>query len=156
MSNQPLSSPVVSDSLGKLYNKDAILESLISSSSDSAEQKAEDDRIGSLRDVVEVLFSSEEDTERTSGRQLPSSKWLCPITNKTLGPGVKAVYLVPCGHAFSESAVKEISGDVCLQVHSPRCHEGAAGLLTTSSVTNPMTLTTSLQYYLSRARKRIA
>ena len=142
LSNQPLSSPVVSDSSGKLYNKDAILESLIASSSDSAEQKAEVDRIGNLKDVVEVLFSSEEATERTGGRQSPSSKWVCPVTNKTLGPGVKAVYLVPCGHAFSESAVKEISGDVCLQVHFPRCHEGAEDLLTTSSVTNPMTLTT--------------
>jgi hypothetical protein len=36
--------------------------------------------------------------------------------------GVRAVYLVPCGHAFLESAIKEVKGSegVCLQVYLPR------------------------------------
>ena len=116
LSNQPLSPPVVSDALGNLYNKDAVLESLIANGGDNAEHKAGESGIGSLRDVVEVKFHSEDDNEGKSGRGSPPSRWLCPITNKALGPGVKAVYLVPCGHAFSESAVREISGNVCLQV----------------------------------------
>lgn len=41
---------------------------------------------------------------------------MCPITSKQLGPSVKAVYLVPCGHAFSQEAIKEMKSDgKCVQ-----------------------------------------
>ena len=77
-------------------------------------------RVRSLKDVVEIKFQSEEgEGAEKSGRASPKGpKWVCPITNKALGPGVKAVYLVPCGHAFLESAIREVSGENCLQVSS--------------------------------------
>ena len=111
LSHQPLSVPVVSDALGTLYNKDAVLDHLISAGKDDkqsfeARGEAFKDRLRSLRDVVEVGFQTE----------AGESKWLCPVTGKALGPGLRAVYLVPCGHAFSESAMKEMPGDTCLQV----------------------------------------
>ena len=123
LSHRPLASPVVSDWSGKLFNKDAILESLIASSGDklgpqpSKEGQAEDVHIGSLRDVVEVKFQAESDGGHDESRK-SATGWVCPITNKPLGPGVKAVYLVPCGHAFAETALKELSAEACLQV----CH----------------------------------
>jgi hypothetical protein len=41
---------------------------------------------------------------------------VCPITSKQLGPSVKAVYIVPCGHAFSQEAIKEMKSDgKCVQ-----------------------------------------
>lgn len=87
--------------------------------SKSDNEEVLESRVRSLRDVVEVRFQTEEDSEAIPGgkgspREL---KWVCPITNKALGPGVKAVYLVPCGHAFSKSAVREVSGESCLQVY---------------------------------------
>lgn len=121
LSQRLLTPPVVSDWSGKLFNKDAVLESLIASSSDklqpeaSEQERSEDVRIESLRDVVEVKFLAEETTDE-SERTKSSTKWVCPVTNKSLGPGVKAAYLVPCGHAFAESALKELSADACLQV----------------------------------------
>ena len=128
LSHRPLASPVVSDWSGKLFNKDAILESLIANSGDklepqpSKEGQAEDVRIGSLRDVVEVQFLAEPDGEQYESGKFPTG-WVCPITNKPLGPGVKAVYLVPCGHAFAETALKELSVEACLQVcHTTYCH----------------------------------
>lgn len=126
LSHQPLSLPIVSDCLGNLYSKDGVLEYLLAAGSDSSERSkgcSEDDfssRVQSLRDVVEVKFQVEEDEEKGKSKAGPL-KLVCPITNKTLGPGVKAVYLVPCGHAFQESAVKEMSGENCLQV-SPSLH----------------------------------
>jgi Rtf2 RING-finger len=42
-------------------------------------------------------------------------KRICPITSKELGAHTRAVYIVPCGHAFSEVAIKEVAGDTCLQ-----------------------------------------
>lgn len=116
--------PVVSDSSGKLYNKDAILEFLLPAGdgtpgvSKSDNEEVLEGRVRSLRDVVEVKFQPEErdGAEKGGKASAKGPKWVCPITNKALGPGVKAVYLVPCGHAFLESAVREVSGDNCLQV----------------------------------------
>ena len=111
LSHQPLSLPVISDALGTLYNKDAVLDHLLSAGQEDkqgleARGEAFKDRLRSIRDVVEVKFQAEAE----------GSKWVCPVTGKALGPGTRAVYLVPCGHAFSESAMKEMPGDSCLQV----------------------------------------
>ena len=40
------------------------------------------------------------------------------MSMKELGPAVKTVYLVPCGHAFAEAALKEIQAKSC-----PECAE---------------------------------
>lgn len=114
ISNKPLRPPIVSGCTGTLYNKEAILEFLLPSGDDNF-QKAEtekllDGTVRSLRDVVEVKFEPDPDN---------SSRYICPITNKPLGPGYKAVYLVPCGHAFSAVAIKEVSEEKCLQCNEP-------------------------------------
>ena len=121
LSNQPLTMPIVSDSSGVLYNKAAVLESLIEAGKKS-EKPVEADgnegfefRVRSLRDIVEVKFQVEESETKKPG-MLSRLKWVCPITKKVLGPGVKAVYLVPCGHAFLETVIKEMPGESCLQV----------------------------------------
>lgn len=129
LSNKPLSRPIVSDCNGKLYNKDAVLEYLLPADDDdpnAAVRKVEQNEkvlrgsIKSLRDVVEVKFEEDKDDagkERKTddGREI----WVCPITRDPVGPGSKAVYLVPCGHAFRGSAIKEAGGDcVCLQCNT--------------------------------------
>ncbi|MCJ1386090.1 hypothetical protein MMC17_009215 [Xylographa soralifera] len=123
LSHEPLKQPVVSDSAGILYNKDAILEFLLPQDNEvPGRSKADDEevlggRVRSLKDVVEVKFEVEQDgADRDDGKASPRKlKWICPITNKLLSPGVRAVYLVPCGHAFLESTVREIHGEACLQ-----------------------------------------
>ncbi|KAG9777179.1 DUF602-domain-containing protein, partial [Aureobasidium melanogenum] len=114
VSHRPLTKPVVSDYAGDLYNKDAIIQFLLPaevSSIDKDEyEKFIQGRIKSLKDVVEVLFEEEQD-EKTK-----TTRWICPITQKELGPNVKAVYLVPCGHAFSQEAINEMKSDgKCVQ-----------------------------------------
>jgi hypothetical protein len=121
LTRKPLALPVVSDSAGILYNKDSIIEYLLA---DPADQKKEEwgklleGRVGGLKDVVEVKFEVEDgEREHDSGGR--REKWVCPITRSELGPGSKAVYLVPCGHAFAGSVVKEVSGETCLQCNEP-------------------------------------
>lgn len=105
ISREPLVAPVVSDSAGKLYNKATIIEYLVEGArKDDAETQLRGS-VKSLKDVVEVRFESDSEN---------SGKWKCPITGETLGPGSKAAYLVPCGHAFSGAAIKEVSGEKCL------------------------------------------
>jgi len=119
ISRRPLTRPIVSDSSGKLYNKDTIIEYLLPS--DDATSKTEAEKIlqgavKSLKDVVEVKFEVDPEASTTRNSNGRTENWICPITHKTLGPGSKAVYLVPCGHAFSDSAIKEVAGEKCLQV----------------------------------------
>lgn len=110
ISHRPLAQPVVSDSNGKLYNKDAVLEYLVEGTHKEEAEKVTKGAIKSLKDVVEVKFEVDEETTAKSGREV----WKCPITGDKLGPASKAAYIVPCGHAFSGSAIKEISGEKCL------------------------------------------
>ncbi|PVH83244.1 DUF602-domain-containing protein [Cadophora sp. DSE1049] len=113
LSNRPLTTPIVSDCAGTLYNKDAIIEQLLPKDPDTPATvlKEKDDvlqgRVKGLRDVVEVKF--------TVLKEEKSEKWVCPVTSKELGPNTKSVYLVPCGHAFSEAAIREVKGDVCVE-----------------------------------------
>jgi hypothetical protein len=126
LTRKPLSRPVVSDAAGHLYNKDSIIEYLLK---EDGSEKAEmgkvagikeselgtfGDRVKGLKDVVEVKFEVEEPGE--SEERGRGEKWVCPIAGTRLGPGSKGVYLVPCGHAFAGSVVKEIAGSACLTV----------------------------------------
>lgn len=104
ISRQPLAAPVVSDATGKLYNKDTILEYLVEGARKEEAERETKGAVKSLKDVVEVKFETDADTKA----------WKCPVTGDKLGAGSKAVYIVPCGHAFSASAIKEVSGEKCL------------------------------------------
>ncbi|KAL8921887.1 MAG: hypothetical protein Q9208_005491 [Pyrenodesmia sp. 3 TL-2023] len=123
LSQKPLAPPIVSDSTGNLYNKDAVLEHLLGAGKQSHDENVagNDETAGtikSLRDVVEVRFGTEEgegEREEARGSKSTHTRLVCPVSGKRLGPGVKAVYLVPCGHAFAESAVREMPGEQCLQ-----------------------------------------
>ncbi|KAJ6184326.1 hypothetical protein N7519_005627 [Penicillium mononematosum] len=139
LSHKSLSRPIVSDSVGNLYNKDAILQFLlpgddvegISSKADCEEILC--GRVKSLRDVVELKFEVDTElTEHPSGRaHAPRERregWICPITAKPLGPNVKSVYLVPCGHVFAEEAIRQLKGD---NATNPYTEENIINILTT-------------------------
>jgi Rtf2 RING-finger len=127
LSNRPLAAPIVSDCAGILYNKDAILEQLLPKDDDvpaSIIKEKEDvlqGRVKGLRDVVEVNF--------TVIKESKASKKICPITSKELGPSTKAVYLVPCGHAFSEVAIREVAGETCVECNEPYTTENVIPIL---------------------------
>ncbi|KAK9432923.1 Rtf2 RING-finger-domain-containing protein [Lipomyces doorenjongii] len=105
LSKRPLELPVVSDYLGHLYNKDSILEWLISPEN-FGDGEAIVPHIKSLKDIVELKITKDE----TSG------KWTCPVTGKELkAGGSKFDYLPECGHVFAESAFREIDTDNCLE-----------------------------------------
>ena len=114
ISQKPLVQPVVSDSSGKLYNKDTILEYLVEGTRKEDAEAATQGAVKSLKDVVEVKFDVETNEQRKSNGDSKREIWKCPITGDKLGPGSKAVYIVPCGHAFSGTAIKEVSGEKCM------------------------------------------
>lgn len=113
LSHKALVKPIVADYTGDLYNKDAIIQYLLPddvSSLDKGEAETFlQGRVKGLKDVVEVQFEVERDEKANVDR------WVCPVTGKELGPAVRAVYLVPCGHAFSGEAIKEVKSSECVQ-----------------------------------------
>lgn len=118
ISNEPLEPPIVSDSNGRLYNKISVLGLLTGSETINKEEaeKVTQGAIKTLKDIVEVKFTEDADTEtKRNANGARTHRWICPITNKPLGPGSKAVYLVPCGHAFSGATIKEVADEKCLQ-----------------------------------------
>lgn len=110
LTNEQLDDPIVSDSLGRLYNKEAILEWLLNPDQYTEKEKGFLSHINSMKDVVELK------PERKEG------KWVCSISNKDVlkefGSG-KFVYFAECGHVLSQSALKNISTDMCLQCEEP-------------------------------------
>ncbi|RMJ23010.1 DUF602 domain-containing protein [Aspergillus sp. HF37] len=142
LSHNPLTRPIVSDCVGNLYNKDAILQFLLpgdeGEASGGISPKADCEailcgRVKGLRDVVELQF--EIDSERrapvtaTADANESREGWICPITAKQLGPAVKSVYLVPCGHVFSEEAVRQLKGDKCLQCNESYAEDNVIPIL---------------------------
>ena len=158
LSHQRLRLPVVSDALGTLYNKDAVIDYLLGVGKEGGEvEKVElekrgeafKDRLRGLRDLVEVQFQ----VEGAGSRQ----RWVCPVTGKPLGPGTRAAYLVPCGHAFGEAVFKEMSGDVCLLVCSMSERlPMMTKMLISGSATNLTPPRTSYQFSPSRKQTRTA
>ncbi|KAJ5286790.1 hypothetical protein N7478_002476 [Penicillium angulare] len=143
LSHKSLARPIVSDSVGNLYNKDAVIQFLIpgddgegiSSKSDCEEVLC--GRVKSLRDLVELHFEidtelSEHPSDKaTAHRHQRREGWICPITAKPLGPSVKSVYLVPCGHVFAEEAIRQLKGDKCLQCDVPYTEDNIISILPT-------------------------
>ncbi|KAL6706593.1 Replication termination factor 2 [Coniothyrium glycines] len=148
LTRKPLARPVVSDAAGVLYNKDSIIEYLLKDDEDAekvemrkvggvkgtvdsgfADLGTFGDRVKGLKDVVEVRFEVAAGEEK--GRV---EKWVCPITGTPLGPGAKAVYIVPCGHAFAGSMVKEVAGNACLTCNEPYAENDIIPILATTSI----------------------
>lgn len=119
---------VVSDWRGRLYNYETVLRGLMpSASSDETERAAtntkdkessSDDLESAARDLTfaDTGIRSIRDVVRLHGKPSSSSssktlRWQCPVTLKELGPGNKTVYIVPCGHVFSDLAVETILPD---------------------------------------------
>jgi hypothetical protein len=148
LTRKPLSRPVVSDAAGVLYNKDSIIEYLLKDDSDREKDElrkvcdvrvegaygdlaAFGERVKGLKDVVEVQFEIAPASDTDGETKARGEKWTCPITGRALGPGAKAVYLVPCGHAFAGSVVKEVAGSVCLTCNEPYAENDVIPILPT-------------------------
>lgn len=116
----------------------AILEALIGK---SAKKKQKDEEAGdkkkkdpiphiaSLKDVVEIHFSTVDDTKspaddktkKNNKKSVPET-WVCPASQEPVleaSKGSKFIYIVPCGHVFAESAYNELKFTKCFTCDGP-------------------------------------
>lgn len=121
-----LEEPVVSDALGKLYNKSAALEYLLnppaadgsSHSSFGADGDAVAAHLSSLKDLTTLKLTRNPTYDAagpsTTDAERISAKWICPVSMKEMNGGLgrrdagRWVYLKGCGCAVTEAGLKQL------------------------------------------------
>ncbi|CAK7224909.1 Replication termination factor 2 [Sporothrix bragantina] len=123
-------SDLVSDWRGRIYNYETILNHLMDEKEMEAAKKdreaAEDlssptsDKVGQSMSFGETGIRSIRDVVRLKGhaytpRDSDLLRWQCPMTMRDIGLGAKTIYLVPCGHVFSELAIDKFPEKRCVE-----------------------------------------
>ncbi|KAI1790502.1 Rtf2 RING-finger-domain-containing protein [Ganoderma leucocontextum] len=113
LSKRPLQEPIVSCPLGKLYNRDAILEFLLDRDSFGAEGEIVCGHVRTIKDVKTLKL-----TPHTSKTPLPASSsdttperasFVCPLNFKEMNGSQPFVYLKSCGCVFSQAGLKAVT-----------------------------------------------
>ncbi|XP_012583897.1 PREDICTED: protein RTF2 homolog [Condylura cristata] len=119
LSQEILRRPIVACELGRLYNKDAVIEFLLDKSPEKALGKAAS-HIKSIKNVTELRLSDnpawEGDKGSTKGDKhddLQRARFLCPVVGLEMNGRHRFCFLRSCGCVFSERALKEIKAEVC-------------------------------------------
>ncbi|KND01123.1 uncharacterized protein SPPG_04214 [Spizellomyces punctatus DAOM BR117] len=127
LSKQPLAVPVVACALGKLYNKDAILEFLLNKGG-YGDGDLICKHITSFKDVVTLnltpnpAFKSNSDAATVLGNidERPLvSRFSCPISGREMNGNYRFSYIATCGCVFSDQALKEVPSSTCLKCNKP-------------------------------------
>ncbi|WRT66571.1 uncharacterized protein IL334_003530 [Kwoniella shivajii] len=121
LSKKPLSKPVVLDPLGKLYNKDAVLEYFLDKSKyGDGEQIC--GHLKSLKDLLTLNLTSNPDYTpplATSNSQLPNrAPFVCPLTLREMSGIIPFIALRSCGCVFSDNAIRGIIPNLTKDVRS--------------------------------------
>ncbi|XP_004585973.2 replication termination factor 2 [Ochotona princeps] len=119
LSQEILRRPIVACELGRLYNKDAVIEFLLDKSAEKALGKAAS-HIKSMKHVTELKLSDnpawEGDKASTRGDKhddLQRARFICPVVGLQMSGRHRFCFLRCCGCVFSERALKEIKAEVC-------------------------------------------
>ncbi|KAK3826089.1 MAG: Rtf2 RING-finger-domain-containing protein [Benniella sp.] len=124
LSKKPLIAPVAACGLGKLYNRDAILEFLLDKTA-YGDGDLICKHIRTLKDVVTLQlepnpsFSENQSPSLTNHDQEPVARYICPITMKEMNGKHRFVYLDTCGCVMSEQAMKEVPSKTCIKCAKP-------------------------------------
>ncbi|ETW78390.1 hypothetical protein HETIRDRAFT_479539 [Heterobasidion irregulare TC 32-1] len=109
LSKRPLQEPIVACALGKLYNKDAIIEFLLDRSAygDGADICG---HVRSLKDIKTLkLTPNTAPASASPDSATDRAKFVCPLTLKEMTGHVPFVYLSTCGCVFSQAGLKTVS-----------------------------------------------
>ncbi|KAG6812383.1 hypothetical protein H0H92_003064 [Tricholoma furcatifolium] len=107
LSKRKLEEPVVSCALGKLYNKDSIIEYLLEHSA-YGDGESICGHIRSLKDVKKLTLAP--NTSRTpTSDDTERPQFICPLTLKEMNGLVPFVYVSTCGCTFSQAGLKNVA-----------------------------------------------
>ncbi|KAJ3266629.1 hypothetical protein HDU77_011377 [Chytriomyces hyalinus] len=122
LSKEPLREPIVACRLGRLYNKESVIEHLM----DRTKFGDGDEIAGhlqSLKDVTVLKLTKNPSYNQSEVDELESgaggggsagAKYICPVSLKDFNGKLRFVYSLVCGCVVAEAAVKQLSADSCL------------------------------------------
>ncbi|KAN0063775.1 Replication termination factor 2 [Thecaphora frezii] len=117
LSRQPLRPPVVSDALGRLYNKDAVVQYLLHRN-ERARGGVDDIAAGHIRglkDVKQLTLTRNPNyrppSPTSSSSESAAAAFICPLTAKEMNGKHRFVYITTCGCVMSESGLRAIASE---------------------------------------------
>lgn len=119
-SSERLRKPIVACPLGRLFNKESIIEFLINK--DEHKSNPIVNHIRNLKDIKELNLTEkkiEKKIEKTNDDQLAESNYICPVVGLEMNGNYRFLFAWNCGCVVSERAVKEVKSDVCLKCNQP-------------------------------------
>lgn len=117
ISQEPLRKPVVACELGRLYNKESVIELLLNK--DRSNAPANTEHMEKLKDVVELQLTINPtyDVKKKSVgdgvgyNDALSCPWICPVTGLEMNGRFKFVFSWTTGKVIAERAVKVLAKD---------------------------------------------
>ncbi|THG92633.1 hypothetical protein EW026_g8335 [Hermanssonia centrifuga] len=108
LSKRRLQEPVVACALGKLYNKDSIIEYLLDKSAygDGEEICG---HIRSLKDVKTLKLTPNTSQAPSADSKTDRAAFVCPLNIKEMNGSQPFVYLWTCGCVFSQAGLRAVS-----------------------------------------------
>ncbi|KAI3369868.1 hypothetical protein L3Q82_024684 [Scortum barcoo] len=119
LSQERLKRPIVSCELGRLYNKDAIIEYLLDKSAERPNAEAVA-HIRGIKDIKELNLTDnpEWEGERRNAKgdkyeDINCGMFICPVVGLEMNGKHRFCYLQSCGCVFSDRAMKEVKTEIC-------------------------------------------
>lgn len=116
ITQEPLRKPVVACEMGRLYNKESIIELLLNK--DRVNAPANTEHIEKLKDVVELQLTPNpayDASKQSVGDGMYNdalvSPWICPITGLEMNGRFKFVFVFSSGKVVAERAIKVLLKD---------------------------------------------
>uniref|UniRef100_H2UDV0 Replication termination factor 2 n=1 Tax=Takifugu rubripes TaxID=31033 RepID=H2UDV0_TAKRU len=122
LSQEKLKRPIVSCELGRLYNKDAIIEYLLDKTAERPNVEAVL-HIRGTKDIKELNLTDnpEWEGERRNAKgdryEDNCGMFICPVAGLEMNGRHRFRYLWTCGCVFSERALKEVKTEICHKLH---------------------------------------
>ncbi|XP_067229009.1 replication termination factor 2 [Chanodichthys erythropterus] len=125
LSQEKLKRPIVACELGRLYNKDAIIEYLLDKSAERPNTEVVV-HIRGIKDVKELNLTDnpawEGERRNIKGdryEDMHCAMFICPVVGLEMNGKHKFFYLQTCGCVFSERALKEVKTEICHKCGDP-------------------------------------
>lgn len=117
ISQEPLRDPIMACELGRLYNKESVLEFLLDRSKfETAENFS---HIKGLKDVHELNLTDNPSFVKAAEKgdayidSTSRARYICPITGLEMSGKYRFVYLLGCYCVFAERALREVKSEMC-------------------------------------------
>lgn len=125
LSQEKLKRPIVACELGRLYNKDAVIEYLLDKSAERPNAEAVA-HIRGTRDIKELNLTDnpEWEGERRNAKgdryeDVHCGMFICPVVGLEMNGKHRFCYLRTCGCVFSDRALKEVKTEICHKCGDP-------------------------------------